>query len=84
MVPPLAPEKASRKLKKIKAIGPDTVHAEYIKYGADQLLADISNILNKTSETGSYPEDNRLRILTPFTKPPKRNEKLNVRPIILL
>ena len=33
-----------------------------MKYGAE------------ISETGSYPEDNRLRILTPLAKPPKRNE----------
>ena len=44
----------------------------------------MAHILNKTSETGQYPEELRRGILNPLPKPPKKNEKINVRPIILL
>ena len=41
-------------------------------------------MLNVTSETGDYPEEIRRGILTPLAKPPKKDERVNVRPIILL
>ena len=44
----------------------------------------MSDILNKTSEIGKYPEDVRLGTPNPLAKPRKTNEKVNVRPIILL
>ena len=75
--------KAASKLKNNKATGIDKIHAEYIKYGPSKLHNEISNLLNKTSETGEYPEVLCLEILNSLAKPPKKKEKVNVRPIIL-
>ena len=77
-------QKASQKFKKPKATGPGEVHVEYLKYGSNQLFANMSDILNKTSEIGKYPEDVRLGTPNPLVKPWKKNEEVNVRPIILL
>ena len=44
----------------------------------------FASLLNATSETGDYPEEIRRGILTPLAKPPKKDERVNVRPIILL
>ena len=63
---------------------PDGVHEEYLKHGSNQLFLNISDILNKTSETGEYPKGVRLRRLNPLAKSQKKNEKVNMRPIILL
>ena len=71
---------ASKKLKNNKATRPDGVHAKYLKYGSNQLFVNISEILNKTSETGEYPENIRLGTFNPLAKPPKKNEKVNERP----
>ena len=77
-------EKAACKLKNNKATGRDEVHAEFIKYGSPELYLQISKLLNITSETGDYPEEIRRGILNPLPKPPKKDEKVNVKPIILL
>ena len=87
MEPPFTPEeiqKASQKLKDNKATEPDGVHAEHLKYGSNQLFVNISETLNRTSETVEFPEHVRLGTLNPLAKPPKKNENVNVRPIILL
>ena len=87
MDPPFVTEEietAAKKLKNNKATGSDGVHAEQIKYGTNELYQQIANLLNKTCETGEYPEEIRRRILTPLAKPPKKDERVNVRPIILL
>ena len=44
----------------------------------------FASLLNATSEIGDYPEEIRRGILTPLAKPPKKDERVNVRPIILL
>ena len=44
----------------------------------------MADILNKTSEIGKYPENVHLGTPNPLAKPRKTNEKVNVRPIILL
>ena len=76
--------KASSKLKDGKAIGKDGVHAEFIKYSTGEIHVHIAIPLNQTSESGEYPEDQRHGIINPLPKPPKKNERVNVRPIILL
>ena len=84
--PPFTPEeiqKASQKLKNNKATWPNGFHAKHLKYGLNQLFVNTSNILNNTSKTGEYP-DVHLGTLNPLAKPPKRNEKVNVKTIILL
>ena len=68
-------QKASQELKNNRAAGLDGVHAEYLKYGSNQLFVNISDILNKTSKTGEYPEDVHLGTLNSLAKPPKKNEK---------
>ena len=75
---------ATNKLKNNKATGRDGVHAELLKHGSDEVYQQISELLNKTSETGEYPEEIRRGILNPLAKPPKKGEQVNVRPIILL
>ena len=59
-------------------------HAEYLKYGSNQLFVKISETLNKTSQTGEYSEGIFLGTLNALPTPPNKNEKVNVRPIILL
>ena len=65
-------------------MGHDEVQAELIKYGCNELYEQIAKLLNVTSETGNYPEEIRRGLLNPLAKPPKKDEKVNVRPIILL
>ena len=87
MNPPFTPDKikrAAKKLKNNKATGRDDVHAEFIKYETNELYVQMATLLNKTSETGEYPEEIKHGILTPLAKPPKKDERVNVRPIILL
>ena len=55
MEPSFTPEetqKRSKKLKNNKTTRSDGVHAEYLKYGSNQLFVNMSEILNKTSKTG--------------------------------
>ena len=77
-------ESAARKLKNNKATGRYEIHAEFIKYGSPELYYQIAQLLNITSQTGDYPEEIRRGILNPLSKPPKKEEKVNVRPVILL
>ena len=77
-------ETAAKKLKNNKAAGRDEVNGELIKYGCRELYKQIASLLSVTSETGDYPEEVRRGILTPFAKSPKKDERVNVRPIILL
>ena len=75
-------ETAAKKLKNNKAAGCDEVSAELIKYGCRELYKQIASLLNATGETGDYPEEIRRGILTTLAKPPKKDERVNVRPII--
>ena len=64
-------ETAAKKFKNNKAAGRDEVNAELIKYGCRELYKHIASLLNVTSGTGDYPQENRRGILTPLAKPPK-------------
>ena len=75
---------AAKKLKNNKAADRDEVKAELIKYGCRELYKQIASLLIVTSETADYPEEVRRGILTPLAKPPKKDERVDVRPIILL
>ena len=77
-------ESAAKKLKNNKADSREEVSAELIKYGCRELYKQIASLLNATSETGDYPEEIRRGILTPLARPPKKHERVSVRPIILL
>ena len=74
-------QRAARKLKNNKATGRDEAHVEFIKHGPEELYTQIARLLNRTSETGEYPEEIRRGIIM---APSKKDEKVNVRPIILL
>ena len=50
----------------------------------NKLFVNVSELLNKTSETGQFPEGIHLEPLNPLAKPPKKNEKLYLRQNILL
>ena len=75
--------KASTKLKDGKATE-DGVHAEFIKHSSSNAHAQIADLLNKISETGEYPDHIQHGILIPLPKPPKKNERVNVRPLSAL
>ena len=78
-------ETAAKKLKKKnKATGRDEVSAEMIRYGCRELYKQIASLLNATSGKGDYPEEIRRCILTPLKKILKKDEWVNVRPVILL
>ena len=77
-------ETAAKKLKNNKAAGRDEVSAKLIKYGCRDLYKQIASLLNVISETGDYPEEVRRGILISLAKPPKKDERVNVRSIILL
>ena len=77
-------KKVTNKLKNNESTGRDEIKAEYIKYGLRTLHDQIAPIFQKTSETGDYPKEIRLGILTQLAKSPKKDVKVNVRPIILL
>ena len=77
-------ETAAKKLKNNKAGGRDEVISELIKYGCRELYEQIVSLLNTTSETGDYTEEIRRGTLTSLAKYPKKDEQVNVRPVILL
>ena len=52
------------------------------KYSTGEIHVHKANLLNQTSESGEYPKDLRHGIINPLPK--KKNEPVNVRPIILL
>ena len=75
---PFTPEEiqiALQKFKNNKVTWLDGVHAEYLKYGSNQLIVNISDILNKAREIGEYPEDVRLGTLNPQANHRKRMKK---------
>ena len=77
-------ETAAKKLKNNKAAGRNEVNAELIKHGCRELYKQIASLLNVTSERGDYPKEIRRGIMTPLAKSPKKDEQVNVRPIVLL
>ena len=77
-------ETAAKNLKNNKAAGRDEVSAKLIKYGCRELYKQIASLLNVTSETGDYPEEVRRDILISLAKLPKKDERVNVRSIVLL
>ena len=77
-------EKASKKLKNNKSSGKDNVAPEYIKYAPQIIHQEIASILNKTAEVLKCPEAINTGILLPLPKPPKKDVRINLRPIILL
>ena len=63
----------------------DNLNAEYLKYAPDTVLTSVADLLNKTADTGDFPEELKLGILNPLPKPNKKKGPAeNLRPIILL
>ena len=78
-------DKAAKSMPNGKACGIDRMHAEHVKYANDVTHDVIAQILNETAETGNYPEEIKIGILTPLPKPGKaKGPRENLRPIILL
>ena len=87
MNPPFSKEevkKATSKLKNNKSCGKDGINAELLKYAPEEAHKQIAMMLNKIARTGEYPQEIKSGILTPLAKPPKKDAKINVRPIVLL
>ena len=76
--------KVAKRLKDNKSAGPDEVKAELIKNSPKEVHETIAKILQLTSKGNPYPEVLRKGTLIPLSKPPKKDAKVNVRPIILL
>ena len=77
-------QKAVKSLKNNKSAGCDNINAENIKY-APCLHTHIAYLLNLIAETGNYPDEIKLGLLTPIQKPGKsKGPPENLRPIILL
>ena len=78
-------KKAVTKMKNGKSTGKDGLVAEFIKYGPSELHQHIAEILNIAAETGEYPEELDIGILSALPKPGKpKGPCENLRPIILL
>ena len=59
-------------------------NAEMVKYAPIEISNEIANIYNIMAETGESADAIRRGILHPIPKPPKKDTKVNVRPISLL
>ena len=78
-------EKATKSMKNQRSVGEDGLNAEFIKYGPPEIHEGIATLLNTIAETGKYPKEMKLGILTPLPKPGKKQgPPANLRPIILL
>ena len=63
----------------------NNTYAEHIKYSPPTIHEHIADILNKTAETGIYPDELNTGILSPLPKPNKtKGPRENLRPIMLL
>ena len=77
--------KAVKKMKNGKSAGVDNLNSEYIKYAPEIIHSEIASIFNEMAQTGNYPDEINLGVLTPLQKPgKKRGPCENLRPIILL
>lgn len=64
--------------------GVDELNDEFIKYATQEIHKSIADILNYVAETGDFPEEIKLGILTPLQKPDKNKvPPENLRPIVL-
>ena len=87
MTNPFTKEEITKAVKKLwnnKSAGPDQVKADLIKNSPEELHDMVANILQSTSRGECFPEMLRKGTLVPLPKPPKKDAKVNVRPIILL
>ena len=76
--------KLTKKLKNNKSADPQNMVAELVKYGPKELHKKIAEVLQSTSKGNPFPVVLRRGKLIPLPKPPKKDENVNVRPIILL
>ena len=59
---------AVKKLKAGKAAGINELKAEQLKHGPDLILCEISDILNQSAASGSYPREIKLGVFISSTK----------------
>ena len=78
-------EKASKSMNNQKSDGENGLNAEYVKYGPPEIHNEIATLQNTIARTGKYPAEIKSGILTPLSKPGKKQgPPANIRPIILL
>ena len=74
-----------RKLKNGKSAGIDKLEVEFLKYAPMELLEQIADILNTTTNTEEELQELVVGLLRPLQKPGKKKGPAeNLRPIILL
>ena len=77
--------KAIKSLKNNKSAGIDKLKAEHLKCAPVEINQIIADLLNNICETGEYPKEISIGLLTPLQKPGKeKGPPQNLRPIILL
>ena len=78
-------QKAIKSLKNNKSAGCDLLRSEHLKNAPEIIHEHIADLLNNVAETGEFPKEIKLGLLTPLQKPGKpKGPPENLRPIILL
>ena len=67
---------AAKSMKNGKSSGIDNIHAEHIKYAPQSIHENIAHILNTSAKEGNPPDELKIGILTPLTKPGKKKGPL--------
>ena len=76
---------AINQLQNNKSAGRDTVKAELLKYGTEEIAKEIAIIYNEIARTGVYPKEIVQGVITAIQKPGKPKGPIeNLRPITLL
>ena len=84
MFTPAKVYEVTKQLKINKSNGPDNISNRMLKETAEVLAAPLSNLLNKSMQTGIFPDVWKVANVTPIHKKSDRQLKENYRPISLL
>ena len=71
-------------MKKKKSSGLDNISQECLILGADILTIPLTRIINCSIESGIFPEEWKLAVVTPLLKKGDPKEKSNYRPVSCL
>ena len=64
-------QKAVKSLKNNKSAGCDFLRSEHLKNAPEIIHEHIAHLLNNVAETGEFPKEIKLGLLTPLQKPGK-------------